>query len=75
MTVNELVAQKWTECGPERDSQAGEVFYKLTIAELPGFMVTGSTPYEVISNVRSKLKIFLTKCVDEGRDIALPVQS
>ncbi len=75
MTVQELVGQKWTECGPVRDSHAGEVFYKLTIAELPGFMVTGSTPYEVISNVRLKLKTFLTKCVDEGRDIALPVQS
>ena len=75
MTVNEMVGQKWTACGPVRDSQAGEEFYKLTITELPGFMVTGSTPYEVISNVRPKLKIFLTKCVDEGRDIALPVKS
>ena len=73
MTIDELVAQPWTECGPVADSQAGEVFYKVTIAELPGFLVTGSTPYEVISNVRSKLRKFLTQRVEKGLDVPLPV--
>lgn len=72
MNINDLVAQRWTECGPVKDSQAGEVFYKVTIAELPGFLVTGSTPYEVISNVRSKLRVFLTHRVEEGLDVPLP---
>ena len=72
MTINELVAQPWTECGPVADSQAGEVFYKVTIAELPGFLVTGSTPYEVISNVRSKLRAFLTRRIQKGLSIPLP---
>jgi len=73
MDINELVAQPWTECGPVADSQAGEVFYKVTIAELPGFLVTGSTPYEVISNVRSKLRAFLTRRIEEGLDVPLPL--
>ena len=72
MTINELLALPWTECGPVLDSQAGEGFYKLTIAELPGFVVVGSTPYEVISNVRSKLHAFLAKCIEQGDRIRLP---
>ena len=72
MTINELVAQPWTECGPVADSQAGEVFYKVTIQELPGFLVTGSTPYEVISNVRSKLRTFLTQRIEKGLSVRLP---
>ena len=75
MTIDELVMQPWTECGPELDSLAGEAFYKLTIAELPGFLVAGSTPYEVISNVRSKLRAFLLDRMVEGRRVRLPVQS
>ena len=73
MNINDLVAQPWTECGPVADSQAGEVFYKVTITELPGFLVTGSTPYEVISNVRSKLRAFLTRRIEKGLDVPLPL--
>ena len=72
MGIDDLVAQPWTECGPVADSQAGEVFYKVTIAELPGFLATGSTPYEVISNVRSKLRTFLTQRIEKGLPVPLP---
>ena len=75
MKVDELVTLPWTALGPVADSQAGEKFYKLTISELPGFMVTGSTPYEVISNVRSKLHAFLTERVENGEFIPLPVKN
>ena len=70
--IDKLVGQHWTVRGPDPDQQAGEVFHKITIEELPRFVAVGSTPYEVICGWRSKLRKFLTDSVERGDKIPLP---
>jgi predicted RNase H-like HicB family nuclease len=74
LTLDELVQLPWTRCGPTKDSQAGEEFYKITIDELPAFVVVGSTPYEVITNADRTLRVFLASRLDNGLPIPRPGQ-
>ncbi|MCZ6916961.1 MAG: hypothetical protein O7I93_09305 [Gemmatimonadetes bacterium] len=73
-TLDELVQLPWTRRGPVKDSQAGEEFYKITIDELPAFVVVGSTPYEVITNVDRTLRVFLSSRLENGLPIPTPGQ-
>jgi predicted RNase H-like HicB family nuclease len=74
LTLDELVQLPWTRRGPLKDSQAGEEFYKITIDELPAFVVVGSTPYEVITNADRTLRVFLSSRLDNGLPIPMPGQ-
>ena len=74
LTLDELVQLPWTRRGPLKDSQAGEEFYKITIDELPAFVVVGSTPYEVITNADRTLRVFLSSRVENGLPIPMPGQ-
>ena len=75
LTLDELVQLPWTRRGPIKDSQAGEEFYKITIDELPAFVVVGSTPYEVITNSDRTLRVFLASRLEHGVSIPLPGSS
>ncbi|MDH5643171.1 MAG: hypothetical protein OEY63_03135 [Gemmatimonadota bacterium] len=70
--VSGWLKQPWTWRGPTKDSQAGETFYKLTIDEIPGFLVAGNTPFEVIDNRERKLRSYLEKLVAEGEKLPTP---
>ncbi len=72
MTIDELVEQPWTWCGPNETIEAGEQCYKMTIEELPGFVAVGATRYEVIHNLFSILRVFLKASVADGVEIRLP---
>ena len=75
LTLDELVQLPWTRRGPVKDSQAGEEFYKITIDELPDFVVVGSTPYEVITNADRTLRVFLSSRQENGLPIPTPGRS
>ncbi len=75
LTLDELVQLPWTRRGPVKDSQAGEEFYKITIDELPAFVVVGSTPYEVITNADRTLRVFLSSRQENGLPIPTPGRS
>lgn len=72
MTVDELLAQPWSWQGPVKAEQAGEEFYKMTIEELPQFVVTGITAYEVLDSKDRKLRAFLEQKLEKGGGIKLP---
>ena len=74
LTLDELVQLPWTRRGPVKDSQAGEEFYKITIDELPAFVVVGSTPYEVITNADRTLRVFLASRQEHDLPIPRPGQ-
>lgn len=72
MSLEQLLAYPWTWLGPTEDTQVGEKFYKMTIDELPGFVVTGVTPYEAITNRQRALRMFLAGRLDRRLRVQLP---
>jgi predicted RNase H-like HicB family nuclease len=75
MTIDELVGEPWTFCGPVESIEAGEKCYKMTIEELPGFVALGATRYEVVHNLFSVLRVFLAASLENGIEIRLPERS
>lgn len=72
LTLDQLVAMRWTWHGPRRVESGGSVHWELTIEELPDFFVAATTYDEVIAELRAALRAFLQSYLERGETPPLP---
>ena len=71
-TIIEYVMRPWSIRGPKRLTEGATVRYEMRVKQLPEFVVSGATDYEVLRAFKRALYTFIESALRLGKEVPLP---